>query len=270
MCEIAPRTLFTIVMLSSRLPAQHFAGTAGCFRSGTRSAHDSPVLVHQISQKVGQKPGGCAASEPLIGFYQPCLGCQCVPDPMGTPMAAVSSNVVKPESSLPRTAMQLAAVRSDADNLSDCEIAQRIAAGDSDELQRLMRRYNQLLYRTARSILRDDAEAEDAVQEAYFLAYRSMGRFRGGAKLSTWLVRIVANEAIGRLRKRSRRAELIHMSGTAEPIERRPGAERDRHVAGAARGCGNHGRKYAGCSKRRSTSSPTHFERSSCCVRWKK
>ena len=106
--------------------------------------------------------------------------------------------------------MQLAAVRSDADKLSDCEIAQRIAAGDGDELQRLMRRYNQLLYRTARSILRDDVEAEDAVQEAYFLAYQSMGQFRGGAKLSTWLVRIVANEAIGRLRKRSRRAELIH------------------------------------------------------------
>lgn len=116
--------------------------------------------------------------------------------------------------------MQLAAVPSET--LSDCEIAQRIAAGDSDELQRLMRRYNQLLYRTARSILRDDVEAEDAVQEAYLLAYQSMGRFRGGAKLSTWLVRIVANEAIGRLRKRSRRAELIHLSGTAEPISEDP------------------------------------------------
>ena len=118
--------------------------------------------------------------------------------------------------------MQLAAVRTDVNKLSDCEIAQRIAAGDRDELQRLMRRYNQLLYRTARSILRDDVEAEDAVQEAYFLAYQSMSRFRGGAKLSTWLVRIVANEAIGRLRKRSRRAELIHMRGTAEPMKEDP------------------------------------------------
>ena len=91
----------------------------------------------------------------------------------------------------------------------DIEIARRIAAGDRDEFTLLMRRYNQTLYRTARSILKDDAEAEDAVQEAYLLAYRAIGNFRGDAKLSTWLVRIVANEAIGRMRKRSRRAEVI-------------------------------------------------------------
>ena len=59
--------------------------------------------------------------------------------------------------------------------MSDLEIAQRIAAGDRDELELLMRRYNQRLYRTARSILKDDAEAEDAVQEAYLLAYQAMG-----------------------------------------------------------------------------------------------
>lgn len=96
------------------------------------------------------------------------------------------------------------------------EIAQRIAAGDRDELRRLMRRHNQTLYRTARSILKDDAEAEDAVQEGYLLAYKSMGAFRGDAKLSTWLVRIVANEAIGRMRKRSRRAEIISFT---DPLE---------------------------------------------------
>ena len=99
---------------------------------------------------------------------------------------------------------------------SDVEIAQRIAAGDSDELRLLMRRHNQTLYRTARSILKDDAEAEDAVQEAYLLAYRGMGGFRGDAKLSTWLVRIVANEAIGRLRKRSRRGEVIRVNDESE------------------------------------------------------
>jgi len=114
--------------------------------------------------------------------------------------------------------MQLTAVRSEASGPSDREIAQRIAAGDHDELQRLMRRHNQLLYRTARSILRDDVEAEDAVQEAYFLACQSIGGFRGEAKLSTWLVRVVSNEAIGRLRKRRRRAEVIRVSSTVEPI----------------------------------------------------
>ena len=105
-----------------------------------------------------------------------------------------------------------------ADDPSDLEIAARIAAGDRDELQKLMRRYNQRLYRTARSILKDDAEAEDAVQEGYLLAYQAMGKFRGGARLSTWLVRIVANEALGRLRKRNRSAELIQLSGAAGPI----------------------------------------------------
>jgi RNA polymerase sigma-70 factor (ECF subfamily) len=101
-------------------------------------------------------------------------------------------------------------------DLPDVEIARRIAAGDRDALQQLMRRYNQMLYRTARSILKDDAEAEDAVQEAYMLAYRAMGGFRGDAKLSTWLVRIVVNESIGRARKRARRAEVIQLNGSVE------------------------------------------------------
>jgi len=114
--------------------------------------------------------------------------------------------------------MGLTTVSVDVHPLSDFEVAQRIAAGDQDELQRLMRRYNQRLYRTARSILRDDAEAEDTVQESYLLAYKAMSQFRGDAKLSTWLVRIVANEALGRLRRRSRRAELIQLSGTNDHI----------------------------------------------------
>jgi RNA polymerase sigma-70 factor (ECF subfamily) len=110
--------------------------------------------------------------------------------------------------------MHPALVKTAAKDLPDFEIAQRIAAGDREELRLLMRRYNQRLYRTARSILKDDAEAEDAVQEAYLLAYQAMSGFRGGARLSTWLVRIVVNEAIGRARKRSRRAELIPLDGT--------------------------------------------------------
>ncbi len=114
--------------------------------------------------------------------------------------------------------MQPVSVRTASKDLSDTEIARRIALGDRDAFELLMRRYNQTLYRTARSILKDDAEAEDAVQEAYMLAYRAMGAFRGDAKLSTWLVRIVVNEAIARARKRSRRAEIIQLSsGEREP-----------------------------------------------------
>lgn len=76
-----------------------------------------------------------------------------------------------------------------------------------------MRRHNQTLYRTARSILRDDIEAEDVVQDAYLLAYRNIDKFRGDAKLSTWLTRIVINEAIARSRKNKRRAEVIRLDG---------------------------------------------------------
>lgn len=106
--------------------------------------------------------------------------------------------------------------------LPDPELAQRIAAGDQNAFELLMRRHNQMLYRTARSILKDDAEAEDAVQEAYLLAYRAIGGFRGDAKLSTWLVRIVANEAIARFRRRRRSAEVIQLDGDTGTTEHDP------------------------------------------------
>ncbi len=99
---------------------------------------------------------------------------------------------------------------------SDVEIAQRIAAHEPHAFELLMRRYNQTLFRTARSILRDDAEAEDVVQEAYLLAYRGIDKFRGDAKLATWLTRIVVNEAIAKSRKASRRAEVIRLDGEIE------------------------------------------------------
>lgn len=76
-------------------------------------------------------------------------------------------------------------------------------AGDGSAFEVLMRRYNQLLFRTARSILKSDEDAEDAVQEAYLRAWRALGSFREESRLSTWLVRIVTNEALGRLRRTS-------------------------------------------------------------------
>ena len=100
--------------------------------------------------------------------------------------------------------------------LSDLELAQRIVSGDEGAFELLMRRNNQMLYRTARSILKDEGEAEDAVQDAYLLAYRGMSGFRGDAKLSTWLVRIVVNEAIARARKRSRGGQIIQLSGESQ------------------------------------------------------
>jgi RNA polymerase sigma-70 factor (ECF subfamily) len=112
--------------------------------------------------------------------------------------------------------MQPATVAMVYGKLSDPELAQRIASGDKDAFELLMRRHNQILYRTARSILKDDAEAEDAAQDAWLLAYRAIGNFRGDAKLSTWLVRIVVNEAISRRRKRSRGAEVIQLNGETQ------------------------------------------------------
>src|SRR5512143_284130 len=108
--------------------------------------------------------------------------------------------------------------------LSDGEHARPVRPRAQAALTVMMRRYNQSLYRAARSILKDDAEAEDAVQEAYLQAYRSMGSFRGEAKLSTWLMRIAVNEAIARTRKRTRRAEVIHLEGDASPDTEAPEA----------------------------------------------
>ncbi len=112
--------------------------------------------------------------------------------------------------------MQTAVAEGVGGEASDFEMAQRIAGGDRNALTALMKRHNQTLYRTARSILNDDAEAEDACQEAWVRAWHAMAGFRADAKLSTWLVRIVANEAIGRIRKRKRRAEVIWLSGDAK------------------------------------------------------
>jgi RNA polymerase sigma-70 factor, ECF subfamily len=90
-----------------------------------------------------------------------------------------------------------------ADATTDAELVERAVRGDDDAFECIMRRHNRLLFRTARSILKNDAEAEDALQEAYLRAWRVLATFRSESKLSTWLVRIVINEALGRLRRRS-------------------------------------------------------------------
>jgi len=98
---------------------------------------------------------------------------------------------------------------------TDAETAKRIAAGDQHALVHLMRRYNQRMYRVARSILRNDADAEEAVQEAFYCAYRAMAQFRGDAALSTWLVQIVVNESKKRLRKINRLSTWLEFNSDA-------------------------------------------------------
>jgi RNA polymerase sigma-70 factor (ECF subfamily) len=111
------------------------------------------------------------------------------------------------------------AVRKEARGLADADMLARIAAGDTAAFEMLMRRYNRPLYRTARSIVRDDADAEDVLQEAYLLIFRNLAKFRGEASLSTWLTRIVVNEAIARSRKNGRTAEIIWFGSEPEADE---------------------------------------------------
>ncbi len=101
---------------------------------------------------------------------------------------------------------------------SDAELAELAASGDDSAFEDIMRRHNRLLFRTARSILKSDAEAEDALQDAYLLAWRALPTFRADAKLSTWLVRIVINEALGRLRRSG--AQLIPLEAAMESTDR--------------------------------------------------
>ncbi len=100
--------------------------------------------------------------------------------------------------------------------LSDPELAQRAARGDDKAFEIIMRRNNRALYRTARSILLDDADAEDAVQEAYLKAYRAMGRFHGESKLTTWLTRIVINEALQKLRNRKQETGTVSLENVVD------------------------------------------------------
>jgi len=107
----------------------------------------------------------------------------------------------------------------------DEELARRVAKGDAAAFEALMRRHNRTMFRTARAILRDDAEAEDALQEAYLQAFRTIGGFRGDAKFSTWMARVVANEALARLRKQVRRAAIVPLQGGVEVEEINPTTE---------------------------------------------
>ncbi len=83
----------------------------------------------------------------------------------------------------------------------DAELVRRALTRDDVAFRIIMERHNRRLYRIARSILRNETEAEDVVQEAYVKAFTNLGGFRGNSSLATWLARITMNEALGRLRR---------------------------------------------------------------------
>ena len=98
--------------------------------------------------------------------------------------------------------------RASSEGWTDLEIIERVKAGDTALYELIMRRYNQRLYRVTRAILRDDAEAEDVVQDAYVRAYQHLDQFAGSAAFSTWLTRIAVHEALRRLHLRDRSQQL--------------------------------------------------------------
>jgi RNA polymerase sigma-70 factor (ECF subfamily) len=104
-----------------------------------------------------------------------------------------------------------AAAPSDVGGLADAVLVDLARQGREDAIRTLIQRHNRRLFRVARGIVRDDAEAEDIVQETYVRAFTHLTSFRGAAELATWLTRIAMNEALGRLRRRRPRADLAEL-----------------------------------------------------------
>ena len=99
-------------------------------------------------------------------------------------------------------------VEANADAMPDEEVVKQVLAGEIALFEILMRRYNQRLYRVSRSILRDESEVEDVIQDAYVRAYTHLNQFAGDAKFSTWLTKIAVHESFARLRRRGRFVEI--------------------------------------------------------------
>ena len=98
--------------------------------------------------------------------------------------------------------MPVGTAKQTAEKLGDDQLVELARARDEAAVRALTQRYNRRLFRVARSILRDDAEAEDVVQETYVRAITGLEHFRGDASFGTWITRIAMNEALGRLRRR--------------------------------------------------------------------
>ncbi len=98
--------------------------------------------------------------------------------------------------------------RLQADVGDDGELIERARRNDDDAIRAIIKQQNRRLYRIARSIVGDDGDAEDVLQESYILAFRELDTFRGDAQLGTWLARIVINVALGFRRRRKPIADL--------------------------------------------------------------
>jgi RNA polymerase sigma-70 factor, ECF subfamily len=101
-------------------------------------------------------------------------------------------------------------------------LIERIQEGEPEVFYELIRPYERRLYTAAFLILRNQADAEDCVQEAVLKAFKHIGQFRAEAKFSTWLIQITLNDA--RMRRRKRRTSLV------EPIDKTEGNDEDAYI----------------------------------------
>jgi RNA polymerase sigma-70 factor, ECF subfamily len=134
--------------------------------------------------------------------------------------------------------MHSVAVTKDLDHLDDGALVARASQRDEAAFRLIMQRHNRRLYRVARAVLGNDADAEDVVQETYFRAFRHLDGFRGEARLSTWLTRIALNEALGRIRDQRPTTDLKHLDAINEQGESRvvflPSARQDSNPEASA------------------------------------
>jgi RNA polymerase sigma-70 factor (ECF subfamily) len=96
-----------------------------------------------------------------------------------------------------------------AGELSDNEIIKEILSGDKDKYALLMQKYNQRLYRICKGYLKDEFEIEDVMQDTYIKGYENLQLFEGRSQFGSWLIRILINEALQRLRKLNKRSPLF-------------------------------------------------------------
>ena len=114
--------------------------------------------------------------------------------------------------------------------LSDEEVVARVIEGQTALYEVLMRRYNERVYRAARSIVKDEDEAEDVMQQAYVNAYAHLRQFDGRAKFSTWLTRIAIHEALARARKRGRYDSVDDFEEETRAVQHQSAPDPEHHA----------------------------------------
>src|SRR5919201_1179938 len=102
--------------------------------------------------------------------------------------------------------------------MTDAEIVDRVRAGETSLFETLMRRHNQRVYRVARAVVNDEADAEDVMQQAYIKAFLHHDQFEERSQFSTWLTRIAIREALARRRKWT--PAIVEPDGDGDPMDR--------------------------------------------------